>query len=319
MQQAINSEIMTTIWITGGKGFIGRHLARLTAGQGDRVLGIGHGLWPVEEAGKWGYANWCNGEIEAANLSQLARTSGLPDIVYHLAGGSSVGASLQNPQEDFRRSVASTSQLFEWLRLNAPDACVVSVSSAAVYGTGHAGPISEDAVIAPYSPYGSHKAMMEGLCRSYAENFGLRVAVVRLFSVYGAGLEKQLIWDLCCKLAATKNSAALLGGTGRELRDWLHVFDAAALLALVRAQCDVSCPAINGGTGFSTSIREVAEMVCETWGGGIRAEFSGVARKGDPASLVADCAKASLLGFKPRVMLAEGIREAVDWYKSRDA
>jgi UDP-glucose 4-epimerase len=315
MQQTIN---MTTIWITGGKGFIGRHLAQLAAVQGDRVSGIGHGLWPAEEAAKWGYADWCNGEIEAANLSQLARTSGLPDIVYHLAGGSSVGASFQNPHEDFCRTVASTSQLLEWLRLNAPDTCVVGVSSAAVYGAGHNGPISEDAVISPYSPYGSHKAMMESLCRSYAENFGLRVALVRLFSVYGAGLEKQLIWDLCCKLAVTKNSTVVLGGAGRELRDWLHVSDAAGLLNLVRAQCDVSCPAINGGTGVSTSIHKVAEMVCEAWGGGMDVEFSGIARKGDPASLVADCAKASRLGFKPQIVLAEGIRKVVSWYKSRE-
>ena len=265
---------MTTIWITGGKGFIGRHLARLVSGNGDIVSGIGHGLWPAEEAGKWGYANWSNGEIDAANLSQLARASGLPDVVYHLAGGSSVGASLQNPHEDFRRTVASTAQLLEWLRLNAPDANIVGVSSAAVYGAGHIGPIPEEAAISPSSPYGTHKAMMESLCRSYAENFGLRVAIVRLFSVYGAGLEKQLVWDLCCKLAAAKSSTVALGGTGGELRDWLHVDDAATLLAMVRSRCDASCPAINGGTGIATSTRKVAEMTCQAWGGGTSAGSS---------------------------------------------
>jgi UDP-glucose 4-epimerase len=310
---------MTNIWITGGKGFIGRHLARLASVSDDIVSGIVHGLWPAEEAGKWGYSNWSNGEIDAANLSQLAQASSLPDIVYHLAGGSSVGASLQNPHEDFRRTVVSTAQLLEWLRLNAPGAKLVGVSSAAVYGAGHAGPISEDAPVSPYSPYGTHKAMMESLCRSYAENFGLRVAIVRLFSVYGAGLEKQLIWDLCCKLAASKSSTVVLGGTGRELRDWLHVNDAAALLDLVGARCDASCPVINGGTGIPTLIRTVAEMVCQAWGDGASAEFSGVARKGDPASLVADCAQSSGLGFKPRTLLAEGIRETVNWYKSRNA
>ena len=307
---------MTTIWITGGKGFIGRHLARLVSEHGNRVFGIGHGLWPAEEAGKWGYANWCNGEIEAANLSQLAQVSGLPDIVYHLAGGSSVGASFQSPYEDFCRSVESTSRLLEWLRLSAPDVRIVSVSSAAIYGAGHAGPIAESTVISPYSPYGAHKAMMEGLCRSYSENFGLHVAIVRLFSVYGAGLEKQLIWDLCCKLAVG-NSLVVLGGTGRELRDWLHVSDAAALLWLARAQCDQTCAIVNGGTGIATPIRAVAETVCEAWGGEASVEFSGIARKGDPPSLVADCVRAIQLGFKPGVTLTEGIREAVGWFKSR--
>lgn len=308
---------MTTIWITGGKGFIGRHLAGLASKLGSRVCGIGHGLWPAEEAGKWGYAHWCNGEIEAVNLSQLAQVSGLPDIVYHLAGGSSVGASFQYPREDFCRSVESTSRLLEWWRLNAPNARIVSASSAAVYGVASAGAISEDAVLSPYSPYGAHKAMMESLCRAYADNFGLQVAVVRMFSVYGVGLEKQLIWDLCGKLALAGNSPVVLGGTGRELRDWLHVSDAAALLWLARGQCDRSCPVVNGGTGIATSIREVAGMVCEAWGGGASVEFSGLARAGDPPCLVADCTRAVLLGFKPGITLAEGIRDAVGWFKAR--
>jgi UDP-glucose 4-epimerase len=308
---------MTTIWITGGKGFIGRHLARLVSGHGNRVCGIGHGLWPAEEAGKWGYSTWCNGEIEAVNLSQLAQASGLPDLVYHLAGGSSVGASFQYPREDFCRSVESTSRLLEWWRLNAPNARIVTASSAAVYGVASAKTISEDAVLSPYSPYGAHKAMMESLCHAYAENFGLRVAVVRMFSVYGAGLEKQLIWDLCGKLAAAGNRPVVLGGTGRELRDWLHVSDAAALLWLARAQCDGPATVLNGGTGVGTSISDVAGMVCEAWDRRADVEFSGIARAGDPPSLVADCTKAIELGFKPGVMLGEGIRETVGWFKVR--
>lgn len=308
---------MATIWITGGKGFIGRHLARLVSLEGNRVCGIGHGLWPAEEARKWGYVEWCNGEIEATNLSQLAQGAGLPDVVYHLAGGSSVGPSLLHPREDFCRSVESTSRLLEWCRLNAPDSLLVTISSAAVYGVTVSGPIPEDTRLSPYSPYGVHKAMMESLCRAYAENFRLRVSIVRLFSVYGPGLEKQLIWDLCGKLMQGGNRPVILGGTGTELRDWLHVSDAAMLLWLVREQSDSSCPVLNGGTGIATSTREVAGMVCQAWGEETRVEFSGIARAGDPPCLVADCTRAVQLGFKPRVMLAEGIQDSVGWFKGR--
>ncbi|MDR4464010.1 MAG: NAD(P)-dependent oxidoreductase [Nitrospira sp.] len=308
---------MATIWITGGKGFIGRHLARLIFLEGNRVCGIGHGLWPAEEARKWGYTDWCNGEIEATNLSQLAHVSGLPDVVYHLAGGSSVGASLLHPREDFCRSVESTSRLLEWCRLNTRELRIVSVSSAAVYGVTPVGPISERSDLRPYSPYGVHKSMMEGLCQAYARSFGLSLAIVRLFSVYGAGLEKQLIWDLCIKLKRQGNSPVLLGGTGTELRDWVHVTDAAALLWLVRGQCDASCPVINGGTGIATSIHEVAGTVCEAWGEDVGVTFSGIARVGDPPCLVADSTKAAHLGFKPRVRLDDGIHQTVGWFKAR--
>ena len=308
---------MATIWITGGKGFIGRHLARLAAGQGGSVFGIGNGVWPAEESKQWGYSDWSAGEIEASNLNQLALDAGPPNIIFHLAGGSSVGASFQDPLNDFYRTVESTSRLLDWVRLNAPEALIVSASSAAVYGATHAGPIAEDTPVSPYSPYGAHKAMMESLCRSYAENFGLRVANVRLFSVYGAGLEKQLIWDLCTKLAVAGNHPAMLGGTGHELRDWLHISDAAALLWLVGTQGDSNCTVINGGTGIGTSIREVAGMVCAAWGNAAEVTFSGVARAGDPPSLVADCARARQMGFNPGVMLDDGIREAVHWFKAR--
>lgn len=308
---------MATIWITGGKGFIGRHLAKLAAAQGNSVFGVGHGEWPAEGARWWGFNGWVAGEVDTGSLSHMLQASGVPDVVYHLAGGSSVGASIQNPYEDFCSTVGSSARLFEWLRLNAAAARVVCVSSAAVYGAKHTGPIAENSVTSPYSPYGTHKSMMESLCHSYAENFGLRVAIVRLFSVYGAGLEKQLIWDLCCKLAHGESGPIMLGGSGGELRDWLHVSDAAELLWLVRTMCEEGCPIINGGTGVATSIRDIAGLVCQAWGKVPGVEFSGVARKGDPVSLIADCGLATRIGFEPRVPLAEGIDATVRWFRSR--
>ena len=86
------------------------------------------------------------------------------------------------------------------------------VSSAAVYGPGHEGPIGEDARLDPASPYGCHKLVMELLCRSYARSFGVSIVLLRLFSVYGEGLQKQLLWDLCSKLA--RNRCGQLGGLG---------------------------------------------------------------------------------------------------------
>lgn len=304
---------MQAIWITGGRGFIGRHLARHVAGQGFRVFGIGHGLWPRERAADWSYSHWSNGEVEPANLSQLLTVSGAPDTIFHLAGGSSVGASFENPHEDFSRTVETAARLLEWVRLNSPASKVVAVSSAAVYGSGHSGPIPSGTPLAPYSPYGAHKTMMEGLFRSYSENFGLQTVVVRLFSVYGAGLEKQLIWDICCKLA--EHAVVRLGGTGLEVRDWLHVTDAARLLWVARTQCSRGCEALNGGTGIGTSVSEVAALVRNAWGGSAAIEFSGQARKGDPACLIAAVREDSALEFEPRVSLEEGIQEAVDWFK----
>lgn len=307
---------MSAMWVTGGKGFIGRHLARLIAEQGSSVYGIGHGLWTDQQRQAWRYSQWMNADIEAANLSLLARESGLPGTIFHLAGGSSVGASFQSPHEDFQRTVMTTARLLEWVRLTTPETTIVVASSAAVYGAGHFESIREDVALRPFSPYGAHKAMMEGLCRCYAENFGLRVVVVRLFSVYGAGLEKQLIWDLCSKLALAKDQAVTLGGTGAEVRDWLHVSDAARLLWWARERCSSDTPVFNGGTQVGTRISDIAGIVGQSWGDAPRISFSGQARSGDPSHLVADIQSTRSLGFQPRVAVAEGIARTVAWFKN---
>ena len=94
-------------------------------------------------------------------LDLLMAAQGTPDVVYHLAGGSSVGASLQAPSEDFRRTTISTALLLEWLRTKAPQAKLVCASSAAVYGDTGGLPATETYAPLPVSPYGHHKLMME--------------------------------------------------------------------------------------------------------------------------------------------------------------
>jgi UDP-glucose 4-epimerase len=151
---------------------------------------------------------WLNGEVNGSNLALMHATLGAPAGIFHFAGGSSVGAAFASPHEDFKRTVGSTAELLEWARQHSPDTPLVAVSSAAVYGAGHEGPIAEDARLNPYSPYGTHKLMMEELCRSYAINFGLPLMLPRLFSVFGPELKKQLLWDTCSKLA-TQGEAGL--------------------------------------------------------------------------------------------------------------
>lgn len=308
---------MANIWITGAHGFIGRHLARGLASQGHTVAGIGYGAWPQAEAMQWGVASWINGEISASNLGQMRLGAGLPDRIFHLAGGSSVGAAFASPQEDFTRTVVSTSQLLEWLRQHAPTAQIAAISSAAVYGAGHKTPIDETTPLAPVSPYGTHKLMMEDLCRSYAAHFGMKVILPRLFSVYGRHLKKQLLWDLCTKLSA--GNKVELGGTGNELRDWTDIRD--VVRALDQAVCLAShlAPALNLATGQAASVREVAALVVQNWAdldAPVHVQFSGQCRPGDPFSLVAKIDRMQSQGMKCVIPVAQGIAEYVDWFRT---
>jgi len=308
---------MTAMWVTGAQGFIGRHLCRVLAEQGDRVDGIGHGAIDEADRRRIGLREWLNGEIDAANLNALAGRSGLPSTVFHLAGGSSVGLSIVQPLEDFSRTVSSTARLLEWLRSAAPDCRLIVASSAAVYGARHVGPIPENAAPAPMSPYGEHKLMMEQLCRSYGITFGLRSTVVRLFSVYGPELRKQLLWDVCSRLQQD-GQTLVLGGTGAEMRDWTDVRDIARLLTTI---AELPRPEkfriINGGSGRGTRVAEIAGMLVRNWGNDVAVRYSGVVRPGDPPSLLADDAALRRLPFVWQISLEQGIADYVKWFKGR--
>jgi UDP-glucose 4-epimerase len=298
------------IWVTGARGFIGRHLAKALAGHGHEIGGVGHGLWT--EAREWGVERWLNGDVRASNLQALARASGSPEVIFHLAGGSSVGAGITQPREDFSRTVVSTAELLEWIRLESPATRVIVISSAAIYGTGRDGPLPEESERVPCSPYGFHKSMMEQLCESYATAYDVRSTIVRLFSVYGAGLKKQLLWDLCSRLS--QNTVVELGGSGNELRDWTDVRDVVRALEFLMMPPGDSVPLANAATGVATSVRRVAEIVLSCWPDRREVGFSGVPRPGDPFSLVADCRRLSEAGFRWAIPAEQGIADYVAWY-----
>ena len=310
----INDQWLTgNTWVTGGRGFIGRHLGRRLQQTGHKVAGLGHGHWP--EARSWGFTTWLNGDVRPDGLQTLLKLAGPPDAIFHLAGGSSVGPSIFSPAEDFQRTVESTLHLLEWVRTTVADARVIYVSSAAVYGTGYKGPIRENSPTHPTSPYGFHKRMGEELAESYAQQFGLRVVIARLFSVYGPELKKQLLWDLCTRLYNGQSPLRLLG-TGQEFRDWLHIEDAVGFLLHLSNEACSEPLTFNGGTGVGTANQDLAEYLAAKWDSAISVVFTGEPRPGDPPCLVADTTASRRLGFEPTRTWQDGIVEYLQWFRS---
>ncbi|MBB5057284.1 UDP-glucose 4-epimerase [Granulicella aggregans] len=295
------------VLVTGANGFLGRYVARSFADQGHTVSGIGHGGWSKDEWEPWGLSQWNSADVTLETLRQHAER---PDVIVHCAGGGSVSFSIEDPIADFERTVVTTAHVLEYLRTSAPSCRVVYPSSASVYGTVDTVPIAEDFPTAPISQYGTHKLMAEQMVTSYARQFGTHASIVRLFSVYGCGLRKQLLWDACIKFA--KQDGVFMG-TGEEVRDWLHVQDASTLLLAASRHASPQCPTINGGSGRGATVREVLMRLGRNFD--VEPGFSGTQRQGDPSRFIADIKGAKAWGWHPTKKWTQGVEEYAAWWK----
>lgn len=262
---------------------------------GHTVAGLGHG--PVN----WGDAApidfWLSGDINAETLDVLADRVGAPDLMFNVAGGSSVAPSLMTPLGDYEKTVSSTMRMLNWIWQRSGHTRFISVSSAAVYGGGFHDPIAEDAPLKPISPYGLHKAMAETAIRYWAQEFGIEVAIVRPFSVYGPGLKKQLIYELCLRIMRGEDPLTL-SGSGAEQRDWIEITDLVRVLTHVASFASVHAPTFNAGMGKGYTVRETVEELVNAFGAAASIRFDGQVRRHDPSYLVGSSAKLVASGFK---------------------
>jgi UDP-glucose 4-epimerase len=296
--------------VTGAYGFLGRHVAKVFSENGYFVIGLGHGTWVRSEWQQWGLSEWHSCNITMESLTTYIQK---PDVVVHCAGSGSVEYSLTNPLQDFERTVSTTIALLEYLRLHSTHTSFIYPSSAAVYGVAEKLPIEESAPLNPISPYGVHKKIAEEIIQAYAHHFGIPVAIVRFFSLYGPGLRKQLLWDSCTKI---ESNDLTFFGTGNELRDWLHVTDAARLLLALCSQVSSDPFIVNGGSGKGTRVRDLIEEECQRMDKIGSLGFSHTSRSGDPPGYIADIKKANHLGWSPKIDLHDGIEEYTQWYSS---
>lgn len=182
--------------ITGATGFVGPHLVHHLEAEGDDVTGIGHTDGPdLLDGDGW--------------MQLVADTS--PDVIYHLAGFSDVGASWKTPRDAFRCNAEGTMSVLEAARLNDVRRVVV-VSSADVYGIASPAslPLGESAPIQPRSPYGASKQAAEAVAQQYNRGWGLDVIVVRPFNHIGPGQSPNFF----APAIATKIARAELAGGG---------------------------------------------------------------------------------------------------------
>lgn len=300
-----------SILITGVAGFIGRYVARYFSDQGWFVIGVDNS--PPENAPVTNLSVYQRLQLPDASLNSLILEN-LPEVCVHCAGRASVGLSITNPTADFYTNTALTFEILNALRLNAPKCRFIFLSSAAVYGNPESLPVSETQSLFPLSPYGFHKWQCEQLCLEFSKVYDLQTASVRIFSAYGPGLRRQVLWDICQK-AVTQN-AVKLQGTGNESRDFIHALDIAKALMLIAESAPMLGEAYNLASGREVMISELANIVLDALECKISPDFDGVIPYGTPMNWKADISKLATLGFTPSVPLEKAIKTFANWCRA---
>lgn len=237
-----------------------------------------------------------------------------PKVVINCAGSSSVARSISNPSLDYQANTALVFELLEAIRLHAPDCSFITLSSAAVYGNPTRLPIKENQNLRPLSPYGFHKLQAEILCQEYSSIHGIHTAIARIFSAYGRGLRRQVIWDIARKCAIY--GAVELMGTGEETRDFLHARDVAIAIRLLAERSEFKGEAYNIASGTEVSIHDLASLLIHAFGGQEPASFNGRQDPGTPKNWRADIRKLRSLGFSPSTSLEAGIGDVHAWFQA---
>lgn len=291
---------METILITGFNGFIGTHLIP--------ALTLKYSLI--------GLTNSNNSKIRIPYIKKNITTineKSFPEkisTIIHLAAVSDVDYCQKNPTTTTSVNILGTQRILELARKK--DANVIFLSTSHVYGKPTKIPIQENDTKNPQSLYAATKLSGEILCKSYSDSYGLNIAVVRLFSIYGPSGPKHSLISKIINQMITKKSIEL--GNISSKRDFVFINDVISAIHLILKKHN-GYDEYNIGSGTSYSINHICEILNRI----SRKKIPVISnqkkfRKNDVPEIVSNSKKICSLGWTPKVSLNSGLKITYNWY-----
>jgi len=292
------------ILIIGSEGFIGSHFIAYYSKTATRLVGV-----DIYEQSATDY--------EYRKISRLSPEFDETLKTYHFdaiincAGSGNVPYSMDHPLIDFEANCFDTIRILDAVRIHNPAARYVHFSSAAVYGNPRTLPVRESDDMVPMSPYGWHKIIAEMICREYHYIYGLQVAIVRPFSVFGPGLRKQLFWDIYQKVKQTNKIT--MHGSGSETRDFVFIHDVVHAVDIIVRKGEMEASSYNIASGKQLPVSFAISCLLGSLNKNAEVSYTGVVRNGDPLYWCADLSKINALGFTNKYSFEAGIKELAQW------
>ena len=319
------------ILVTGGAGYIGSHFVRMVSKSNDEVI-VADNLSRGHQESIPNGVQFEKVDIrDAEKISEVIRKYS-PEAVVHFAAFAYVGESVEHPELYYQNNVVGSYNLIRAASENKVKYFVFS-STCSVYGNPAKVPISEETQTNPINPYANTKLMIEMMLKDFQSAYGMKHVSLRYFNAAGAddsgeigeshNPEPHLIPIVLEAANGKREKVSVFGNDyktpdGTCIRDYIHVNDLndAHVKALGFLAKGNESTIINLGTGAGNSVMEIIKTAESITGKKIEFKISE-RRKGDPAILVADNAKAlKVLSWKPKYTIDDIIRTAWSWHQN---
>jgi UDP-glucose 4-epimerase len=300
------------VLVTGGAGFIGSALVRLLAERGDEVRVYDNLSTGSAELLEGTGAELVQGDVR--DLDALERAAERHDVVFHLAAGTGVLPSIEDPFADFDLNAGGTLAAL-WVARRVGAGRFVFSSSNAPLGAG-AYPASEEKPVAPLSPYGAGKAAGEAYCSAFHGAYGLDAVAVRFSNAYGPrSAHKGNVIPLFLKRILAGRELVVYGD-GTQTRDFVFAEDLAAGLVLASTVEGIGGEVFQLASGAETSLNTLVSLLAEVTGREPTVRHEP-ARPGEILRNYSLIDKArSRLGYAPETELSAGLRRTFDWFSA---
>ena len=309
---------MANVWlVTGGAGFIGSNLARALLQEGRRVRVLDNFLtgFRINLADVLADIEFIECDIRGADACQAACRS--VEVVFHQAALPSVPRSMENPRASFENNVLGTFNILMAARDQGVRRVVLAASSSA-YGDTEELPKRETMPLRPLSPYAADKAAGELYAAMFSRAFGLQTVSLRYFNVFGPRQDpaNQYAGVIAAFAAAMlRGRRPTIFGDGTQSRDFTFVQNVVHANLLAAAAPEVRGEVVNIGCGEAINLNQMVAVFNEILGTHLEPIYAP-SRPGDVKHSLADIsAAARLIGYRPQVRFADGLRRTIEWYR----